>query len=58
MREVLFNLVIIVGVCKPLEEVFDIDAAVEREEDRDFTATRYDVPLPALPFLSHACFSS
>lgn len=40
MREVLFKLVIIVGVCKPLEAVFDIDAAVEREEDRDFTATR------------------
>ncbi|EUC49369.1 hypothetical protein COCMIDRAFT_33218 [Bipolaris oryzae ATCC 44560] len=42
MREVLFKLVIIVGVCRPLEAVLDLDAAVEKEEDRDFTFTRYD----------------
>ncbi|EUC33745.1 hypothetical protein COCCADRAFT_95243 [Bipolaris zeicola 26-R-13] len=46
MREVLFKLVIIVGVCKPLEAVFDIDAVVEREEDRDLTSTRYDILSP------------
>lgn len=40
MREVLFKLVIIVGVCKPLEAVFDLDAAVERDEDRFLTGTR------------------
>lgn len=34
------KLVIIVGVCKPLDAVFDI-AAVVKEEDRDLTATRY-----------------
>ncbi|EMD85480.1 hypothetical protein COCC4DRAFT_56882 [Bipolaris maydis ATCC 48331] len=42
MREVLFKLVIIVGVCKPLEAVFDLDAAVERDEDRVLTGTRQD----------------
>lgn len=40
MREVLFKLVIIVGVCKPLEAVFDLDGAVERDEDRVLTGTR------------------
>ncbi|USP78336.1 hypothetical protein yc1106_05610 [Curvularia clavata] len=39
LRETLMKLVIIVGVCKPLEAIFDI-AAVVRDEDKDLSATR------------------
>lgn len=39
IRETLFKLIIIVGVCKPLEAIFDIDA-VTRPEDKDYTFSR------------------
>ncbi|KAH9861327.1 hypothetical protein IAQ61_011064 [Plenodomus lingam] len=39
LREVLFKLIIIVGVCKPLDAVFEIEA-VTREEDRDYSFSR------------------
>lgn len=40
MREALVKCVAIVGVCKPIEAVFQI-AEREREEDRDFSFSRY-----------------
>jgi hypothetical protein len=40
IRETLFKLIVIVGVCKPLEAIFDIDA-VTRPEDKDYTFSRY-----------------
>jgi hypothetical protein len=40
IRETLFKLVVIVGVCKPLEAIFDIDA-VTRPEDKDYSFSRY-----------------
>jgi hypothetical protein len=39
LREALVKLVSILGVCKPLEAVFNI-APLEREEDKDYSATR------------------
>ncbi|KAI4700250.1 hypothetical protein J4E81_004288 [Alternaria sp. BMP 2799] len=36
IRETLFKLIVIVGVCKPLEAIFDIDA-ITRPEDKDYT---------------------
>jgi hypothetical protein len=41
IRETLFKLIVIVGVCKPLEAIFDIDAAT-RPEDKDYTFSRYE----------------
>jgi hypothetical protein len=40
IRETLFKLIVIVGVCKPLEAIFDIDA-VTKLEDKDYTFSRY-----------------
>ena len=40
IRETLFKLIVIVGVCKPLEAIFDIDA-ITRPEDKDYTFSRY-----------------
>ena len=40
LREALVKSVSIVGVCRPLEAVFSIDA-VERAEDKDYSCTRY-----------------
>lgn len=40
IRESLVKLVSIVGVCKPLEAIFDIDA-ITRPEDKDYTFSRY-----------------
>lgn len=40
LREALFKLVSVVGVPRPLEAVFQI-AEVEREEDRDYSFSRY-----------------
>jgi hypothetical protein len=42
IRETLFKLVVIVGVCKPLEAIFDIDA-VTKPEDKDYTFSRYGI---------------
>ena len=42
IRETLFKLIVIVGVCKPLEAIFDIDA-ITRPEDKDYTFSRYRV---------------
>jgi hypothetical protein len=42
IRETLFKLIVIVGVCKPLEAIFDIDA-ITRPEDKDYTFSRYGV---------------
>ncbi|KAF2824722.1 hypothetical protein CC86DRAFT_296133 [Ophiobolus disseminans] len=39
IRETLFKLIVIVGVCKPLEAIFDIDA-ITRPEDKDYTFSR------------------
>jgi hypothetical protein len=41
IRETLFKLIVIVGVCKPLEAIFDIDA-VTKSEDKDYTFSRYE----------------
>ncbi|KAI4665947.1 uncharacterized protein J4E78_003412 [Alternaria triticimaculans] len=41
IRETLFKLIVIVGVCKPLEAIFDIDA-ITRPEDKDYTFSRID----------------
>jgi|TARA_R110002003_G_scaffold20_4_gene1085 hypothetical protein len=41
IRETLFKLIVIVGVCKPLEAIFDIDA-ITRPEDKDYTFSRYE----------------
>lgn len=40
LREALFKLVSVVGVPKSLEAILSI-AAVEKEEDKDYTFTRY-----------------
>lgn len=40
IRETLFKLVIIIGICKPLEAIFDIDA-ITKPEDKDYTFSRY-----------------
>jgi hypothetical protein len=40
IRETLFKLIVIIGVCKPLEAIFDIDA-ITRPEDKDYTFSRY-----------------
>jgi hypothetical protein len=42
IRETLFKLIVIVGVCKPLEAIFDIDA-ITRPEDKDYTFSRYGI---------------
>ncbi|KAF3008513.1 hypothetical protein E8E13_005779 [Curvularia kusanoi] len=39
LRETLFKLIVIVGVCKPLEAVFDIDA-ITAPEDKDYSFSR------------------
>ncbi|KAH7392078.1 hypothetical protein DE146DRAFT_679574 [Phaeosphaeria sp. MPI-PUGE-AT-0046c] len=39
IRETLFKLIVIVGVCKPLEAIFDIDA-ITRPEDKDYSFSR------------------
>ncbi|CAN9279977.1 unnamed protein product [Alternaria alternata] len=39
IRETLFKLIVIVGVCKPLEAIFDIDA-ITKPEDKDYTFSR------------------
>lgn len=39
IRETLFKLIVIIGVCKPLEAIFDIDA-ITRPEDKDYTFSR------------------
>lgn len=39
IRETLFKLIVIIGVCKPLEAIFDIDA-VTRPEDKDYSFSR------------------
>lgn len=40
LREVLVKLVSVVGVPKPIDAVFSI-AGVEREEDKDFSFSRF-----------------
>lgn len=40
MREALVKCVSVMGVCRPLEAVFCIDA-VTKEEDRDFSCSRF-----------------
>jgi hypothetical protein len=40
IRETLFKLIVIIGVCKPLEAIFDIDA-ITRPEDKDYSFSRY-----------------
>ena len=42
LREALVKCVSIIGVCKPLEAVFSIDA-VEKPEDKDYSFSRYVV---------------
>ena len=44
LREALFKLIVIIGVCKPLEAIFDIDA-ITRPEDKDYSFSRYAVDL-------------
>jgi hypothetical protein len=44
IRETLFKLIVIIGVCKPLEAIFDIDA-ITREEDKDYTFSRCDAQM-------------
>ncbi|KAF3036270.1 hypothetical protein E8E12_000277 [Didymella heteroderae] len=39
IRETLFELIVIIGVCKPLEAIFDIDA-ITRPEDKDYSFSR------------------
>ncbi|KAJ4993738.1 hypothetical protein SVAN01_00792 [Stagonosporopsis vannaccii] len=39
IRETLFKLIVIIGVCKPLEAIFDIDA-ITRPEDKDYSFSR------------------
>ena len=43
LREVLVKLVSVVGVPKPIDAVFSI-AGVEREEDKDYSFSRYSNP--------------
>lgn len=40
LREILFKLIIIIGVCKPLDAVFRIEA-ITRPEDKDYSFSRY-----------------
>jgi hypothetical protein len=42
IRETLFKLIVIVGVCKPLEAIFDIDA-ITRPEDKDYSFSRFAI---------------
>lgn len=44
LREALVKSVSIVGVCRPLEAVLNIDA-VQTAEDKDYSSTRYAVNL-------------
>ena len=44
LREALVKSVSIYGVCKPLEAIIQIDR-VEREEDKDYSFSRYASPL-------------
>ena len=41
LREALVKSVSIIGVCRPLEAIFNIDAA-QRPEDKDYSFSRYD----------------
>ena len=41
IRETMVKLVSVVGVCKPLEAIFDIDA-VTKMEDKDYSFSRYN----------------
>ena len=50
LREALVKSVSIVGVCRPLEAIFSIDA-VERVEDKDYSSTRYATNSSLLSFL-------
>jgi hypothetical protein len=43
IRETMFKLIVIIGVCKPLEAIFDIDA-ITRDEDKDYSFSRYVIP--------------
>lgn len=40
IRETLFKLIVIIGVCKPLEAIFDIDAITE-PNDKDYSFSRF-----------------
>lgn len=40
IRETLFKLVCIAGVCKPLEAIFDIDA-ITAPQDKDYSFSRW-----------------
>lgn len=40
IRETLFKSICIIGVCKPLEAIFDIEA-VTAPEDKDYSFSRY-----------------
>lgn len=40
LRETLFKLIIIIGVCKPLDAIFGIEA-ITRPEDKDYSFSRY-----------------
>jgi hypothetical protein len=42
IRETLFKLIVIVGVCKPLEAIFDIDAITE-PQDKDYSFSRCEI---------------
>lgn len=44
LRETLFKLVIIVGVCKPLEAVLEIESVLEKQGDRDWSFSRWVSP--------------
>ena len=50
LREALVKSVSIVGVCRPMEAIFSIDA-VERAEDKDYSSTRYATNSFLLSFL-------
>ena len=39
IREILLKLIVIIGMCKPLEVTFDIDA-ITRPEDIDYSFSR------------------
>lgn len=39
IRETLFKLIVIVGVCKPLDAIFEIEA-ITRAEDKDYSFSR------------------
>lgn len=43
LRETLFKLIVIIGVCKPLEAIFDIDAITE-PQDKDYSFSRFVKP--------------